>query len=404
MIKREIYMNRIRPFIDKDLVKILTGIRRCGKSVMLELIKEELRIQGVSELQFISISFEDVDNQRLCSFEALHTFVSEKIKDIKGRAYLFLDEIQEVDAWEKCINSLRVKFDVDIYITGSNAKLLSGEFATYLAGRYVEFLIYPFSFSEFVEMYNIIKPNENVAEAEAFKQYIIFGGMPFLMNLNLQAAPCHQYLQDVYNSVVLKDVMKRNKIRDVDLLERIIMYLLANVGKTFSATSISKYFKNENRKVSPETILSYIKACEEAFLFYRAKRQDLVGKKILSVNEKYYVADHGLREAVYGKNNRDIEIVLENIVYIELLRKGYSVTVGKINNMEVDFVAEKHGELIYVQVAYVLATESTISREFGSLKAIDDNYSKYVVSMDEIEMSSDGIRHMNIREFLKLDI
>lgn len=320
---------------------------------------------------------------------------------MNDKSYLFFDEIQEVDAWEKCVNSLRVKFDVDIYITGSNAKLLSGEFATYLAGRYIEFVVYPFSFAEFVDMYYTLNPKAN--ETEAFKQYILFGGMPFLMNLNLQAAPCNQYLQDVYNSVVLKDVMKRNNIRDVDLLERIIIYVLANVGKTFSSTSISKYFKSENRNVSPETILSYIKACEDAFLFYRARRQDLVGKKILTINEKYYVADHGLREAVYGKNNRDIEIVLENIVYMELLRKGYSVTIGKINSLEVDFVAEKQGELIYVQVAYILAADSTIKREFGSLKTINDNFPKYVVTMDEIDMSRDGIHHVNIRDFLKKD-
>lgn len=401
MIKREIYLKRIRPFIDKDLVKILTGIRRSGKSVMLELIKEELNSRGISENQFISVNFEDADNQRLYTADALHDFISEQMREITGKAYLFFDEIQEVIAFEKCINSLRVKFDVDIYITGSNAKLLSGEFATYLAGRYVEFVVYPFSFTEFVDMYSIIDPKAN--ETEAFKQYILFGGMPFLMNLNLQTEPCHQYLQDVYNSVVLKDVMKRNNIRDVDLLERIISYILANIGKIFSATSISKYFKCENRNVSPETILSYIKACEDAFLFYRAKRQDLVGKKILTVNEKYYVADHGLREAVYGRNNRDIEIVLENIVYIELLRKGYSVTIGKIGSLEVDFVAEKQGELVYIQVSYILAAESTTKREFGSLKAIDDNFPKYVVTMDEIDMSRDGIHHVNIRDFLMKD-
>jgi predicted AAA+ superfamily ATPase len=245
--------------------------------------------------------------------------------------------------------------------------------------------------------------HSNANEKEGFNEYIIFGGMPFLINLELQAEPCTQYLQDVYNSIILKDVMKRNNIRDVDLLERIIIYVLANVGKTFSATSISKYFKNEKRNVDPQTILNYIKACEDAFLFYRAKRQDLIGKKMLTVNEKYYVVDHGLREAVYGKNNRDIEIVLENIVYMELLRKGYSVTIGKINNLEIDFVGEKQGQLIYVQVAYMLAAESTIEREFGSLKIIADNFPKYVVTMDEIDMSREGIRHINIRDFLKRD-
>ncbi|GEM_PF-124696 len=306
MIKREIYLQRIRPFIDKDLVKILTGIRRCGKSVMLELIKEELCSQGVSKNQFISVNFEDIDNKSLCTADALHNYVSEKIKKLIGKAYIFFDEIQEVIAFEKCINSLRVKYDVDIYITGSNAKLLSGEFATYLAGRYVEFVIYPFSFVEFIDMYYTINPKAN--ETEVFKQYILFGGMPFLMNLNLQAAPCNQYLQDLYNSVVLKDVMKKNSIRDVDLLERIINYILANVGKTFSATSISKYFKSENRNVSPETISSYIKVCEDAFLFYDVDNGDVSMTAPMTMYDSYnngwLVAGGG-----YWKNNNWLDHV-----------------------------------------------------------------------------------------------
>jgi predicted AAA+ superfamily ATPase len=267
-----------------------------------------------------------------------------------------------------------------------------------MAGRYAEFVIYPFSFSEFTDMYQTVR-NDSMTP-EIFKRYVTLGGMPFLANLDLRDAPSMQYLKDVYNSVVLKDVVKRNNIRDVDLLERIVIYVLANIGKTFSATSISKYLKNEKRNVSPETVLSYIKACEEAFLFYRVKRRDLVGKKLLSVSEKYYVADHGLREAIYGKNQRDIEIVLENIVYFELLRRGYQVTVGKIDVAEVDFVAERNGELIYVQVAYMLASESTIEREFGSLEKVGDNFPKYVVSMDEFDMSRNGIKHFNVREFL----
>jgi uncharacterized protein len=401
MIKREMYLQKIRPFINSDLIKILTGIRRSGKSVMLELIKEEIFALGVGKDRFVSVNFEDADNQSLCTADALHTYISKEIKSIEGKVYIFFDEIQEVESWEKCVNSLRVKFDVDIYITGSNAKLLSGEFATYLAGRYVEFVVYPLSFSEFTDMYKSLNPESSVAET--FNQYLLFGGMPFLINLEYQAAPCQQYLKDLYNSVVLKDIMKRNNIRYVDLLERVITYVLANIGKTFSATSISKYFKSEDRKVSPETILNYLKACEDAFLFYRVKRQDLVGKKILEINEKYYVADHGLRESIYGKNNRDIEIILENIVYIELLRKGYTVTIGKINNLEIDFVAENAGGRIYVQVAYLLAAQSTIEREFGSLKAIDDNFAKYVVTMDEIDMGRDGMRHINIRDFLLMN-
>lgn len=398
MIHRETYMQKIRPFINKDLVKILTGIRRCGKSVMLELIKEELFLQNVTSSQMISINFEDLDNQALCSADALHRYVADRIGNSVGKTFLFFDEIQEVENWEKCINSFRVKFNVDIYITGSNAKLLSGEFATYLAGRYVEFVIYPFSFLEFMEMYSSI--HKVINAADGFKQYILLGGMPFLANLNYQAEPCNQYLQDVYNSVILKDVISRNNIRDVDLLERIIIYLLANIGKTFSATSISRYFKSENRNVSPETILNYIKACENAFLFYRVERQEVVGKKILNINEKFYVADHGIRQAVYGNNNRDIEIILENTVYMELLRRGYSITVGKIDSVEVDFVAKKQESVLYIQVAYLLASDDTINREFGALQKIDDNYPKYVVTMDEFDRSRDGIRHLNIKDFL----
>ena len=398
MIKRELYMKRIRPFMDNELIKILTGMRRCGKSVMLELIKAELKAKGVINSQIISINFEVLDNAYLCNAQDLHKYISENIEKIDGKAYLFFDEIQEVKDWEKCINSLRVKYDCDIYITGSNAKILSGELATYLAGRYVEFIIYPFSFGEFMTMYT--KVNKGISRAEGFKYYVEFGGMPFLLNLAFAEEPSRQYLQDIYNSVILKDVVKRNNIRDVDLLERLIIYVLANIGHPFSAASITKYFKNENRKIAPETVLNYLKACEDAFLFYRVNRQDLVGKKILSINEKFYIADHGLREALYGKNNRDINQVLENIVALELLRRGYEITVGKINELEVNFVCEKKGEIIYIQVSYLLASERTIDREFAALQAIADNYPKYVLSMDEFSLGRNGIKHLNIVDFL----
>ena len=398
MIKRELYMSRIRPFINSELIKVLTGVRRCGKSVMLELIKEELLASGVSDKQFVSVNFENMSNAGLCEANALHAEISRRVSEIKGRAYLLFDEIQEASDWEKCVNSFRVEFDCDIYITGSNAKLLSGELATYLAGRYVEFVIYPFSFSEFMELYHTMQPN--AAEPDVFKKYLSVGGMPYLGNLRFEEEPCRQYLQDVYNSVVLKDVVKRNNIRDVDMLGRIIAYVMANIGNTFSSTAVSKYLKSENRSVSPETILNYIKACEEAFLFYRVHRQDLQGKKILSVNEKYYIADHGIREAVFGGNMKDINLVLENIVFMELLRRGYRVAVGKAAAKEIDFICEKQGGKLYVQVCYLLASEETVEREFGAYHGIRDNYPKYVVSMDELDMSRDGIKHRNIRDFL----
>lgn len=402
MIKRETYMRRIRPFIGSELVKVMTGIRRCGKSVMLELIKEELKNSGVPEANIISINFEDMRYASLLTAKALHDEIIMRAQNISGKVYLFFDEIQEVADWEKCINSFRVEFDCDIYITGSNAKLLSGELATNLGGRYVEFTIYPFSFSEFTELYKGIFPG--APPQECFQKYLLFGGMPYLANLRYAEEPCRQYLTDVFNSVQLKDIVKRNKIRDVDLLERILSYIIANVGTTFSATSISKFFKSEKRNVAPETILNYIRHCTDAYLFYPVKRQDLQGKQILASSEKYYIADHGVREAVFGGNMRDINLILENIVFMELLRRGYNVTVGKTGNLEIDFIAEKHGEKIYVQVCYLLASQETIEREFGVYDNVNDNFPKYVVSLDEFDMSRNGIKHCNIRNFLTKEI
>ena len=398
MIKRETYMSRIRPFIGNDLIKVLTGIRRSGKSVMLDLIKEELCTSGVDSSQFISINFENMCNAHLCTAVALHNEIICRASEIKGKVYLFFDEIQEVDAWEKCINSFRVELDCDIYITGSNAKLLSGELATYLAGRYVEFVVYPFSFAEFIELYHTVYPNTD--DRQCFSKYLTAGGMPYLSNLRYDETASRQYLRDLWGSVELKDIVKRNNIRDVDMLERIIAYVTSNIGTTFSSTAISKYLKSEGRSVSPETVLSYIKACTDAFLFYQVKRQDLQGKKILTVNEKYYVADHGIREAVFGGNMKDINLVLENIVYMELLRRGYTVTVGKAGDKEIDFVCEDQGNKLYIQVAYLLASEDTTRREFGVYDRVRDNFPKYVVTLDEFDMSRNGIKHRNIRDFL----
>lgn len=398
MIKRESYMARIRPFIDGDLIKVLTGIRRSGKSVMLELIKDELRARGVTEEQLVAFNFEDMRNAQLCTAEALHDELVRRAATIKGKIYFFFDEIQEVGRWERCVNSLRVEMDCDIYITGSNAKLLSGELATYLAGRYVEFIIYPFSFSEFLALYHSVEPDADTRTC--FDRYLTFGGMPYLANLRFEEIACRQYLRDLFNSVELKDIVKRNNVRDVDMLERIIAYVTANIGTTFSSTAISKYLKSEGRRVSPETVLNYLKACSDAFLFYQVRRQDLQGKKILTVNEKYYVADHGIREAVVGGNTRDINLVLENIVFMEALRRGYSVTVGKVGEREIDFVCERHGEKCYIQVTYLLAAEETVQREFGVYEHVQDNFPKYVVSLDEFDMSRNGVRHYNIRDFL----
>lgn len=391
-------MSRIRPFIGTELIKVITGIRRCGKSVMLELIKQELTEEGISPAQFISINFEDMSHSHLQTAQALHDAITKKASEMDGKVYLFFDEIQEVKDWEQCVNSLRVSLDCDIYITGSNARLLSGELATCLGGRYVEFVIYPFSFAEFIELYRSVAPDEPVRNC--FREYLLTGGMPYLVNLRYEKEPSEQYLRDLFNSVQLKDIVQRNKIRDVDLLERVIAYVMANVGNSFSASSLSKFLKNERRAVAPETILNYIKYCGDAYLFYQVKREDLQGKQILSTNEKYYIADHGIREAVFGGNMRDISLILENMVYLELLRRDYAVTVGRAGDKEIDFVCDKRGEKLYIQVAYLLASDETIRREFGAYDTIRDNYPKYVVSLDEFDMGRNGIKHCNIRDFL----
>lgn len=391
-------MKRIRPFINTELIKVFTGIRRSGKSVMLELVKNELKKSGVSDKNFLCMNFEQFSNSELLDAKILHKRIVEFQKSADGKIYLFFDEIQEVDGWEKCINSCRVDFDCDIYITGSNAKLLSGELATYLAGRYVEFVIYPFSFAEFLEMNR--QKNSQIDKSACFTAFLKTGGMPFLANFLGDDSAKNQYLMDIYNSVVLKDVVKRNNIRDVDTLERIIAYAFSNIGHIFSATSLSKYFKSEKRNISHDTILNYLKFCADAFLIYKISRYDLEGKKVLTVNEKYYCADHGLREAVFGKNTQNIDQILENIVCLELLRRNFKVFVGKKDESEIDFIAERNGVKIYVQVAYLLASEETVRREFSVYDSIKDNFPKYVVSMDEFDFSRNGIIHRNIRDFL----
>ena len=400
MLKRDEYIKKIVPFINKDVIKVLTGIRRSGKSVMLKLLMEELKNIGINEKQFIYINFENLKYRNLKNYERLYDFILNKVDNKYKSYYIFLDEIQEMEEWERCVNSLRVDedFNFDIYITGSNAKLLSGELSTYLAGRYIEFVVYPFSFKEFFEIMK--EKNKEIDLKEAFQDYVKFGGMPFLHNLDYNFEASMQYLQDLYASIILKDITQRNNIRDTDLLERIINYVVMNIGNTFSATSISKFFKRENRKVATETILNYIKACEEAFLVYRVARNDLLGKKILNVNEKYYIADHGIREAIMENNQKNINQVLENIVYFEMLRRGYNVKIGKVDNLEVDFVCKKNDETIYIQVSYLLASEDTKEREFSVLENIKDNYPKYVLSMDEFDMSRNGIKHINLIEFL----
>lgn len=397
MIERELYMSRIRPFMNQNIVKVLTGIRRCGKSVMLQLIKEDLIKQGISADQFLFINFESKAEEYVHSAEESYQYISRFSKQCESKVYLLLDEVQELIGWETMINACMIDLDVDIYITGSNAKMLSGELATYLGGRYVEFKIYPFSYTE------VLAATKQNASAQNFQQYLVQGGMPFLYQFPFEEESVRQYLNDIYSSIILKDIVERNKIRDLEQLKRILLYLITGVGHTFSAGNIVKYLKNEQRTISIETIYNYLEYGKSAGLLHFVKREDVIGKRMLQFQEKVYLADHGIREAVYGNNLRDIDQVLENIVYMELLRRGYEVHVGKADTQEIDFVAKKGGDKIYVQAAYLLADEGTIEREFAVLEKVPDNYPKYVVTMDEIDRSRNGIKNKNVREFLLME-
>ena len=390
-------MSKIRPFMNQNIIKVLTGIRRCGKSVMLELIMQELVSQGVDPKQFLVINFESKKYEFPNTVDSIYSVVKEFALRSKRKAYLFFDEIQELDGWEKVINSCLIDFDIDAYITGSNAKLLSGELTTYLAGRYVEFKIYPFSLSEVLD----ISPDKSIEEA--FQMYLTRGGMPFLYQFPIDEKSAMQYLGDIYDSIILKDIATRNKIRDIELLKRIILFFIANIGNTFSAANITKYLKSEMRGVSTETIYNYIEFCKTACFLHMIPREDIIGKRMLQFQEKIFIADHGFREAVYGDNLKDINQTLENIVFMELLRRGYHVAVGKNHNQEIDFVVTRTKERLYVQVTYLLASEETIEREFSALEHIPDNYPKYVVSMDEIDRSRNGIKHVHVRNFLLLE-
>ncbi|CAM3712168.1 ATP-binding protein [Erysipelothrix urinaevulpis] len=404
VIARDTYMNQIIPFIDTEVIKVLSGVRRSGKSMMLELIQDYLLKEGVLREQFIQINFEELKNEQYLDYHRLNTYLETEIEKKNLKTYIFLDEIQEVDSFEKVINSLRASYNdnVDIYLTGSNAKLLSGELATLLAGRYVQFEIYPFKFTEYLEgkkEIGIEKSNQ-----EHFQSFMIEGGMPFpvLQNFSYQARV--SYLTDVYSSIILKDIVERENIRDSDLLRRLLNFVLANVGRTFSANSVVRYLKNEGIKASVTTVVNYLGYAVDAYAIIPLKRFDIQGKRFLKSEEKYYVVDHGLRQAIIGRNEEDIELVLENIVLLELKARGYQVSVGKTNQYEVDFVAEKKVEngldRKYIQVSYLLASSETREREFRSLKEIDDNFDKLVLTLDPFTSDSDGISHLNIIDWL----
>ena len=387
MVERELYLSKIRRLIDLDIIKVITGVRRCGKSYMLNLIIEELQKRGINKENIFLINFDSVKYHNIKNSNQLNDLILELVKNTNGKIYLFFDEIQNVENWEKSIAAYKIDFDCDIYVTGSNSKLLSGELATHLTGRYIEIKMYPFSFKEFSDYK---RSNGN----ELFDEYLKYGGFPFIFQLNPEDKL--QYLNDLYNSIVYKDLIARYDIRDINLLERLVSYIADNIGNTFSAKSISDYLGN----VSNKTVYNYLSYLENACLISKVKREDLQGKRLLKVQEKYYIVDHGFNQALLDKKDEDWGRLLENIVYNELLRRGYEITVGKVNGYEIDFVCKKPNKKIYVQVSYILGDDSTIEREFKPLLMIKDNYPKYVISLDQLDFSRNGITHLNLLDFL----
>ncbi|MBX2985088.1 MAG: ATP-binding protein [Bacteroidia bacterium] len=404
MILRASYIQELSKFIDKPFVKILTGIRRCGKSTVLKLLKEELIAQGIKQDNILYVNFESFSFSEINSATAFYDFIKDKIKADK-KYYLLLDEIQEVDQWEKAINSFLVDFDVDIYLTGSNSHLLSSELATYLAGRYIEIPVFTLSFNEFLDFKAHYSQGEVTNTQESYLSYLHLGGFPVIHTAHYTEETAYKVVYDIYSSVILRDTVQRYKIRDIELLERVVKYAFDNVGNTFSGKNVADYFKSQQRKIDLNTVYNYLHALEGAFVLYRVPRYDIRGKEILKTQEKFYVSDVSLLYATMGFRNRMISGILENIVFLELRRRGYKVYVGKLDSREIDFIAEKQSEKIYLQVAYKLDNEQVVEREFSPLLAIHDQYPKMVITMDDFwQESIEGVRHLHIIDFLQNEL
>ena len=401
MINRPLYVDRIIAYVDTPFVKILTGVRRCGKSTILKLIMEKLeKERGVSAERIISMRFDSMEYEDMSAKE-IYAAMKEKILP-EGKTYFFLDEVQEITGWEKVVNSIATDYNVDLYVTGSNSRMMSSEIATYLTGRYVSFRIYTLSFAEYLmfkERYAEIKD----VHAE-LAEYIRLGGFPATHLQKHSQDEIYTIVHDIYNSTIFSDIVKRNQIRKVDQLERVVKYTFSNVGNTFSAKSISDYLKAEHRALDHETIYSYLEKLEKAYLLHRCSRYDLQGREILKTQEKFYLADTALRYGVLGYTTDSVASSLENVVYLELCRRGYTVYIGKIPDGEVDFVAERQGEKIYVQVTQEIRSEKTERREYDRLLAIRDNYPKYVLRIDEFTGGNyEGIKSMHVADFLLSD-
>ena len=392
-IIREKYISKIKPFINKPVIKILTGMRRVGKSSLLHIIKDEI-LKDVADENKIYINFEATNLLSINNVNSLLEYLKPLLEDVKGKVYFFFDEIQVIDGWEEVINDLKHNRDYDIFLTSSNKKLISN-----LSEKYVEFEIQPFTFSEFKKAFE----NMELSKENLFYKFIQLGGLPFLKYFDLDETPSFEYLNDIYNTVLVKDVLQYNNIRDVDLFNHIFSYVLTNIGQSFSASSIKTYLKNKNKNISVDTILNYLEYCNIAFLIKKVPRYDITSKKTLKVDEKYYLTDHGFRQATGFPITQDIKRILENIVYIELLSRGYEVKVGKVKDKEINFIAKKEKSLSYYQISYKIRDEKTRERIFETYNSITDNFPKYVLSMDHSNFSQDGVIHKNIIDFLLED-
>ena len=398
MKNRDLYLNQLIKFKDKKLIKVITGLRRSGKSTLLSLFENHLITSGVDRNHIIRMNFESFEFDEITNYKELHAYINKRILDPNKRHYILLDEVQQVSSWERVINSFLVDANVDIFITGSNAYLLSSELSTLLSGRYVEIKMQPLSFKEYIEF---LDSDKEMNLPEKFNQYLEYGGLPTIVELLDNPDTIGPFLEGIYNTVLMKDVIERNGVRDAALLESILKFIAANIGSIVSTKKISDYLTSSGRKTTSDTIDNYLKMLENAFIIYKANRYDLKGKMFLKTLEKYYIVDIGIRNRLIGLRNTDYGHVLENIVYLELLRRGYEVTIGKIGSLEVDFVASKPNEKIYYQVSATIMDEKTRERELRPLESISDNYPKYILTMDQIVFNDySGIRVKNIIDFL----
>lgn len=398
MIDRPLYVDKIMAYVDTPFVKILTGVRRCGKSTILKMIMERLKTErNIPEDRIISCRFDSMEYEDMTA-KQIYTLLKDQLSST-GRTYLFLDEVQEIKGWEKVVNSLASDFDVDLYITGSNSRMMSSEIATYLTGRYISFRIFTLSFGEYL-MFKSKFANVGEPKAE-LANYVRLGGFPATHLQAYSQDEIYTIVRDIYNSTIFSDIVKRNQVRKIDQLERVVKYTFNNVGNTFSAKSIADYLKAERRSLDNETVYSYLEKLEKAYLLHRCSRYDLQGKEILKTQEKFYLADVALRYSVLGYNADSVASSLENIVYLELCRRGYTVNVGKTGDSEIDFVAVRQNEKIYVQVTQEINSEKTEKREYSRLLEIPDNYPKFVLTTDEFAGGNyEGIKTMHIADFL----